>query len=68
MRDYFFFEVHILEECPKWKVLSEVLEEIEKDDKDFQKGGEPGKIVVAAQDERTCSQIKEVCETYWTTG
>ncbi len=56
----------LLEECPKWGVLKEILEEIETDVKeDDQQGiaqqGAP-RVLVAAQDDRTCNQLKEVLD------
>ena len=50
----------MLEECPKWKVLREVLDEIGEDIKDADPALGPGRVLVAAQDDRTCSQIREV--------
>ncbi len=50
-----------LEECPKWSALSEVLAEIEKLNS---KTDKPGRVVIAAADDRTCSQLKQVCVRY----
>lgn len=50
----------LLEECPKWKVLREVLDEIEEENKKADESLGPGRVLIAAQDDRTCSQIKEV--------
>ena len=49
-----------LEECPKWSALCEVLEEIREENSACD---DPGRVLVAAADDRTCSQLKEVlCE------
>ncbi|XP_022786619.1 DNA repair endonuclease XPF-like isoform X3 [Stylophora pistillata] len=48
----------VLEESPKWKLVSEVLEEIERGDADNDKLG-PGHVLIAAYDERTCSQLRD---------
>eukprot|EP00794_Sanderia_malayensis_P007975 gene7975-8834_t len=45
-----------IEESPKWKALSEVLEEIKTDS---QKAEVDGRTLIAASDERTCSQLRE---------
>ncbi len=53
-----FAEEPQLEESPKWQALTEVLEEI----KDLNKQDtNPGRVVIAAQDDKTCAQLKEVC-------
>ncbi|XP_030946954.1 DNA repair endonuclease UVH1 [Quercus lobata] len=56
----------VLEEAPKWKVLREVLEEIEgerqKQREEFQVEGEEndsGIVLVACKDERSCMQLEE---------
>ena len=46
------------EESPKWKALKEVLEEIKETNNRIV--GKPGRVVIAAYDDRTCVQIKEV--------
>lgn len=52
-------EALVLEESPKWKLLADVLEEIERDDaKNDSKLG-PGHVLIAAYDERTCSQLRD---------
>ena len=65
---FFYFAYHafvglLLEECPKWKMLHEVLTEIQaetnKKHKD-QDVSEPARVLIAAADDRTCNQIKEV--------
>jgi len=49
----------VLEESPKWKLLADVLDEIERDDaKNDTKLG-PGHVLIAAYDERTCSQLRD---------
>jgi len=49
-----------LELCPKWKALSEVLREIDEDIKQMDSDLDPGRVLIAAEDDRTCSQLKEV--------
>jgi len=49
-------EIHEIEECPKWKVLSEVLEEIKSASAS---AGIDGATLIAANDDRTCSQLRE---------
>lgn len=52
----------VLEESPKWEALRDILKEIKKEKKNS--GGteeEPGTVLIAAEDDRTCSQLKEVC-------
>jgi hypothetical protein len=46
---------NIMEESPKLKALKEVLEEIGNE-----KSAEPMNILITANDDRTCSQIKHV--------
>ncbi|XP_070562512.1 DNA repair endonuclease XPF-like isoform X2 [Ptychodera flava] len=48
-----------LEENPKWKTLSEVLKEIEKENCDDVTGLGPGRVLIMANDERTCSLIRD---------
>ncbi|XP_067027511.1 DNA repair endonuclease XPF-like isoform X2 [Acropora muricata] len=53
----------VLEESPKWKLLAEVLEEIEQDDTKNESKIGPGHVLIAAYDERTCSQLRDyLCE------
>lgn len=53
----------VLEESPKWKLLAEVLEEIEQDDAKNESKIGPGHVLIAAYDERTCSQLRDyLCE------
>ncbi|XWS49184.1 hypothetical protein CRYUN_Cryun13aG0142100 [Craigia yunnanensis] len=58
----------VLEESPKWKVLREVLEEIEEERQKQASSGEPlldveednnGIILVACKDERSCKQLED---------
>jgi len=51
----------VLEENPKWKLLREVLKEIENEEIKG-KTGLPGKVLVMVKDERTCTQIQEMLE------
>lgn len=48
----------VLEENPKWQLLVEVLNEIEKED-DSGNTGKAGKILVIVKDETTCTQLQE---------
>ena len=61
----------VLEECPKWHALKEVLEEIESynsqpegagPETDEKLGMGRGRVLVAAADDRTCNQLKEVSQ------
>ncbi|XP_071490340.1 DNA repair endonuclease XPF-like [Diadema antillarum] len=45
----------ILEESPKWRMLSEILEEIRQENT----GDPAGRVLICASDDRTCSQLKE---------
>ena len=55
--------VVVLEECPKWAALREVLEEIngylEEEPGEGGVSATPS-VLVAAADDKTCSQLKEV--------
>ena len=53
-------ELPALEECPKWAILKDVLAEIEENNKSADTELGTGCVLIAAQDDRTCSQIKEV--------
>ena len=57
-----------LEESPKWLALQDVLSEIEEENNRMKEehGGEMGRVLVAASDDRTCDQIKEVNTIYFT--
>ncbi|XP_038130141.1 DNA repair endonuclease XPF [Cyprinodon tularosa] len=47
----------VLEKSPKWEVLTEVMEEIEKENKNSQ--NEPGRVLICASDDRTCAQLQQ---------
>ncbi len=47
-------QVPILEENPKWHLLTEVLKEIEE-----ASGGSGGQTLIMVKDERTCMQLQE---------
>ncbi|KAK6192721.1 hypothetical protein SNE40_004145 [Patella caerulea] len=49
----------LLENCPKWEALSELLKEIEEENKDADRSAGPTNVLVCAEDDRTCSQLKE---------
>ncbi|XP_077406225.1 DNA repair endonuclease XPF [Vanacampus margaritifer] len=49
--------VLVLEKSPKWEALSEVLQEIEKENKNSQ--NEPGRVLICASDDRTCAQLQQ---------
>ncbi|XP_071117720.1 DNA repair endonuclease XPF-like [Haliotis cracherodii] len=51
--------IPVLEECPKWQVLKEVLREIDEENKKCDPDLGPGRVLVCAEDDRTCSQLKE---------
>ncbi|KAK7918567.1 hypothetical protein WMY93_009851 [Mugilogobius chulae] len=46
----------VLEKSPKWEALTEVLEEIEKENKSTD---EPGRVLICASDDRTCAQLQQ---------
>ena len=46
-----------LEECPKWEALGEIIAEIREHN---DTSPDPGRVLIAAEDDRTCSQIREV--------
>ncbi|KAH9489914.1 DNA repair endonuclease XPF [Bulinus truncatus] len=60
---------HGLEQCPKWKALTEVLDEIKQEEDECVEVAAPGpsnelqkpgtRILICAEDDRTCNQIKE---------
>ena len=50
----------VLEECPKWQALKDILKEIKKENKRVGSEEESGTVLIAAEDDRTCSQLKEV--------
>uniref|UniRef100_A0A3Q0RCE3 DNA repair endonuclease XPF n=1 Tax=Amphilophus citrinellus TaxID=61819 RepID=A0A3Q0RCE3_AMPCI len=47
----------VLEKSPKWEALTEVLEEIERENKSSQY--EPGRVLICASDDRTCAQLQQ---------
>ena len=49
-----------LEPCPKWTALQEVMEEIGEHNSKADKKFGPGRVLIAAEDDRTCAQIREV--------
>ncbi|OCT64062.1 excision repair cross-complementation group 4 L homeolog isoform X1 [Xenopus laevis] len=49
----------VLESNPKWEALSEVLKEIEQENKNSEALGGPGRVLICASDDRTCSQLRE---------
>uniref|UniRef100_A0A8C4QG17 DNA repair endonuclease XPF n=1 Tax=Eptatretus burgeri TaxID=7764 RepID=A0A8C4QG17_EPTBU len=50
----------LLEKNPKWEALLEVLEEIERENKDSKDLGGPGQVLVCASDDKTCAQLREL--------
>lgn len=49
-----------LENCPKWKALQDILAEIRKENKSVDPKYGPGRVLIAAEDDRTCCQLREV--------
>ncbi|XP_028913418.1 DNA repair endonuclease XPF [Ornithorhynchus anatinus] len=49
----------VLESNPKWEALTEVLKEIEIENKNSEALGGPGQILICASDDRTCAQLRE---------
>ncbi|XP_077131281.1 DNA repair endonuclease XPF isoform X1 [Ranitomeya variabilis] len=49
----------VLESNPKWEALSEVLKEIEEENKNSDALGGPGRVLICASDDRTCAQLRE---------
>ncbi|XP_030630064.1 DNA repair endonuclease XPF [Chanos chanos] len=47
----------VLERNPKWEALSEVMQEIEKENNSSEH--EPGRVLICASDDRTCAQLRE---------
>jgi DNA excision repair protein ERCC-4 len=60
----FFVDIPSLEACPKWEALAEVMEEISEHNKKADEKIGPGRVLIAAEDDRTCSQIKEVLHQF----
>ncbi|XP_048188551.1 DNA repair endonuclease XPF [Perognathus longimembris pacificus] len=48
----------VLESNPKWEALSEVLKEIEAENKESEALGGPGQVLICAADDRTCAQLR----------
>lgn len=55
-----FLEVPDLEPCPKWEALQEVMEEISEHNSKADGKYGPGRVLIAAEDDRTCAQLQEV--------
>lgn len=55
----------VLEEQPKWAVLSDVLDEIERDTRlnPTARGSSNGTILIMCSDQKTCRQLREYLET-----
>ncbi|KAM4698050.1 DNA repair endonuclease XPF [Rhinophrynus dorsalis] len=49
----------VLESNPKWEALSDVLKEIESENKNCEALGGPGRVLICANDDRTCAQLRE---------
>lgn len=49
----------VLESNPKWEALSEVLKEIETENKNSDALDGPGRVLICASDDRTCAQLRE---------
>uniref|UniRef100_UPI003AAE2E89 DNA repair endonuclease XPF-like n=1 Tax=Centroberyx gerrardi TaxID=166262 RepID=UPI003AAE2E89 len=47
----------VLEKSPKWEALTEVLQEIERENKSSQH--EPGRVLICGSDDRTCAQLQQ---------
>ncbi|XP_067345047.1 DNA repair endonuclease XPF isoform X2 [Channa argus] len=47
----------VLEKSPKWAALTEVLQEIERENKSSHI--EPGRVLICASDDRTCAQLQQ---------
>ena len=52
-----------MEVCPKWEALKNVLKEIEEENDRLREEDGSGKVLVVAQDDRTCNQLKNVSVT-----
>lgn len=48
----------VLEKSPKWEALTEVLQEIEKEN--TSSDHEPGRVLICASDDRTCAQLQQL--------
>ncbi|PKU38993.1 dna repair endonuclease xpf [Limosa lapponica baueri] len=49
----------VLESNPKWEALTEVLKEIENENKNSEDLGGPGQVLICASDDRACAQLRE---------
>ncbi|XP_062999093.1 DNA repair endonuclease XPF [Elgaria multicarinata webbii] len=49
----------VLESNPKWDALGEVLKEIETGNANSDALGGPGRVLICANDDRTCAQLKQ---------
>ncbi|XP_038942943.1 DNA repair endonuclease XPF isoform X2 [Rattus norvegicus] len=49
----------VLESNPKWEALTEVLKEIETENKESEALGGPGQVLICASDDRTCCQLRD---------
>ncbi|XP_077481213.1 DNA repair endonuclease XPF [Stigmatopora argus] len=49
--------VLVLEKSPKWEALTEVLQEIENENKKSPQ--DPGRVLICASDDRTCAQLQQ---------
>uniref|UniRef100_A0A665TJL1 DNA repair endonuclease XPF n=1 Tax=Echeneis naucrates TaxID=173247 RepID=A0A665TJL1_ECHNA len=47
----------VLEKSPKWEALTEVLQEIERENKSSQH--KPGRVLICASDDRSCAQLQQ---------
>ncbi|KAM4525948.1 DNA repair endonuclease XPF isoform 2-T2 [Fundulus diaphanus] len=50
----------VLEKSPKWEVLTEVLKEIEEENRSSQHGSGAGRVLICASDDRTCAQLQQL--------
>lgn len=48
----------VLEKSPKWEALTDVLQEIEKEN--TSSDHEPGRVLICASDDRTCAQLQQL--------
>lgn len=64
----FFFQLELqFEECPKWQALKDILGEIEEESKAASESGEDSsvcRVLVTAQDDGMCAQLKEVSSVH----
>lgn len=55
----------LLEPCPKWKALKDVLAEIEKEHESATlTPRDKGRVLVVVEDDRTCTQLHDVRVTF----